>query len=742
MTMNEKQSAVKVQSMWRGQQTRSFIRSANNLMPVLIIPAIAGSGLRIEASALDEKYVGERVWMNAGMLAMSRLYRPSWNLQDVVQAKKYRSSLTRQPTFVEREAEANVKSAWLHHMSLSSDMVSERKGNRVRPFPGLEGVEYMSDSAITRTGSWVHAPVAKTLLKLGYMKGKNLDAAPYDWRLPPSITEERDQYLTRTKQQIERMYNDNFRRPVILLCHSMGCKMGHYFLNWVLQKYGQGWLDKYIHSYMPIGAPHCGVPLAVKAGLVGEGLSPEVDFLLANDSEGLILYRSWGSGGWLMPRILPKHIVPSVIRRREGELALCVVGPIPFGTLFRDRIKPPTEVRLGVKLVLPGYSQPVVAHSLYIPIPRNATELKVQESFYFALPNVDEDQVFCELSCFLEEPTMKVQSDSQARRVMNRVTQPIRRIKKSLSAMSREIAKAFGMGVRVGVSFPNTLRPCDFDKNQRKTMEVSLQTGPNTLFSKCSTTVQFKLKYQSADSMAPNDTDTPIAAIETPTDQIPIVHTNQDTVQYDALSGHQLFEMEGFIKMDDVIRKFYEEDPVGPRTMDPPPVKRVNAIYGINLPTEVSAVYRHRPAIVVGDDEANSRYILDTECQLDSTDKNCSFPWNWKDLEIEGGTVKETKNTMQTTLNEKGVPIEIPCCGDGTVPYWNLAHCKTWRPYLEELTVDELEGAGHRGILADTRFHELLKKYCVVQNQRTVALLKSYRYAGKATINLFSSEKC
>jgi hypothetical protein len=31
--------------------------------------------------------------------------------------------------------------------------------------------------------------------------------------------------------------------------------MGHYFLNFAKQTKGQEWLDKYIHTYMPVGAP-------------------------------------------------------------------------------------------------------------------------------------------------------------------------------------------------------------------------------------------------------------------------------------------------------------------------------------------------------------------------------------------------------------------------------------------------------------------------------------------------------
>lgn len=744
-SLNEKDAVTLLQSAWRGQNTRNSVKQAHQLMPVLIIPAIAGSGLRIEASALGQKYVGERVWMNAAMLAMSRVSRHCWNSESVEQAKAdLRLSLSKQQTFVEREAESKIKSAWLHHISLDSDMVSERKGNRVRPYIGLEGVEYMSDSAITQVGSWVHAPVVKTLLKLGYIKGKDLDAAPYDWRLPPSITEERDEYLTQTKEKIEQLYNANFRRPVILLCHSMGCKMGHYFLNWALQKHGQKWIDEHIYSYMPIGAPHCGVSLAVRAGLTGAGLSPEVDFLLADDSEGLILYRSWGSGGWLMPRVLPKHVVPSVVCRREGELAVMVSGPIRFGTLFRDRLKPPSELRLGIKVKLSGTTQPVVGYSKYVAVHEYDTELMFVENFYFAVPDLDEDKVVIAVSCFLEEPGGLIQSGSQLRRFTRWISTPFRPIKKALSATSRKIAKKMGTGARVGRTTTYTLRPRDFDENHQNILDVpALTKSVRRRFFFKSAPFKLKLKYHSAEymaSLAPNETKThPVAAIETPTDQIPISNSKQKEVKYDALSGHQLFDMEGFMKIDQVINKFYEEDPVGPRTLDAPPVKRVNAIYGINIPTEVCAVYRHRSVIVVGDDKEDSRYVLDSACELDNGGKNCNSPWNWENLDIDGGKLFETKNTAQKTLNEKGEPVEIPCCGDGTVPYWNLAHCKTWRPHLKELTVDELNGAGHRGILADTRFHSLLEKYCYVENQRTAALLSSVKTSGQGRTKNLSS---
>ena len=50
-----------------------------------------------------------------------------------------------------------------------------------------------------------------------------------------------------------------------------------------------------------------------------------------------------------------------------------------------------------------------------------------------------------------------------------------------------------------------------------------------------------------------------------------------------------------------LLDKCYGEDRLGPRTRsaaDAPPVKRVKAIYGVNLPTEIGAVYRRKARLL------------------------------------------------------------------------------------------------------------------------------------------------
>ena len=220
-----------IQKLWRrGQHTTAVLEDtrADILLPILIVPGVASSGLRIEQSGIDNpKYAGSRVWMNAAMLAAGRIMqqRDVLNAEEIKQAVLHPSRQTVQrlisdskdkgkqtilegtklvkdavlantasshntdsddrreeeDAFAQVEQACQVRSAWLHHMSLSPNMIDEREGNRVRPYQGLEGVEYLSDDSATKLGSWVHAPVTKYLVaELGYTKGKNLDGAPYE----------------------------------------------------------------------------------------------------------------------------------------------------------------------------------------------------------------------------------------------------------------------------------------------------------------------------------------------------------------------------------------------------------------------------------------------------------------------------------------------------------------------------------------------------------------------------------
>ena len=52
-----------------------------------------------------------------------------------------------------------------------------------------------------------------------------ITAAPYDWRLAPQHLESRDKYFTKLKEKIEWLFHNSGGRKVVILAHSMGCKV-------------------------------------------------------------------------------------------------------------------------------------------------------------------------------------------------------------------------------------------------------------------------------------------------------------------------------------------------------------------------------------------------------------------------------------------------------------------------------------------------------------------------------------
>jgi len=181
-------------------------------------------------------------------------------------------------------------------------------------------------------------------------------------------------------------------------------------------------------------------------------------------------------------------------------------------------------------------------------------------------------------------------------------------------------------------------------------------------------------------------------------------------VSYSSTTGTDLIRMEGLATSLRLVNETYKaNDPIGPLSLSSwqaPPVKNVVAIYGINLPTEVCGVYRRNPAGVQISSAALSLeqlFVLDKDAKLSKRGRESHV--------IEDGVILETKNTPQDIIDRS-------CCGDGgvqkksgdgTVAYWSLQHCRAWEGECN-VTVHEIDGAPHREILNDGRFHALLLK--------------------------------
>ena len=192
----------------------------------------------------------------------------------------------------------------------------------------------------------------------------------------------------------------------------------------------------------------------------------------------------------------------------------------------------------------------------------------------------------------------------------------------------------------------------------------------------------------------------------------------QRSRKYISCDTRQLLKEEGMIKVDSLLETTYADksDPVGPlsnSSWHAPPIKRVISIYGINHPTEVSAIYRRNPikhmpnaankTCQFSELELEPTFILEENAKLDS-----SFS---KTHTIRKGLILETSKSPQITTSEDGTQVVEFKSGDGSVPYWSLQHCRMWQgqgPAKCDVTVHEIDSVEHRAILNDSRFHNIL----------------------------------
>jgi lysophospholipase-3 len=158
----------------------------------------------------------------------------------------------------------HAQECWYRQLDLKFNATTREfyntKGIKLQPrdFGGVTGVDYVARWP-TGSGAFVgpyFAPLINALQTIGFVPGKNIRGAPYDWRLgydPENLYE-------KMKVLVEQMYAENGGAKVVLLAHSMGNLHVHAFLHSV----DQVWKDKYIDSFVAIAAPWSGAPKTVR----------------------------------------------------------------------------------------------------------------------------------------------------------------------------------------------------------------------------------------------------------------------------------------------------------------------------------------------------------------------------------------------------------------------------------------------------------------------------------------------
>jgi lysophospholipase-3 len=167
--------------------------------------------------------------------------------------------------------------------------------SRVIDWGGLRGIDYLdtdfSGNGLSFTSYF--GPLIKELQGVGYVAGKNLRGAPFDWR---KAVDPDGMYL-KMKTLIETMYTENGNLPVHILAHSMGNIHTGLMLTNVVD---QAWKDKYIASFISVAAPWSGSPKALRA-------------LISGDNFGL------GAGDWFS---LVDPLQIAKITRQSGGVVL------------------------------------------------------------------------------------------------------------------------------------------------------------------------------------------------------------------------------------------------------------------------------------------------------------------------------------------------------------------------------------------------------------------------------------
>lgn len=102
------------------------------------------------------------------------------------------------------------------------------------------------------------------------------------------------------KNTIEELSAKNDDKPVIILAHSLGNCVTHYFLSYIIHRFpkGQEWLDRYVHTFFAVGAPWLGAPKSIRGLVCGDKMGLDAFMSM---QEARMLSRSWASAPWLFP---------------------------------------------------------------------------------------------------------------------------------------------------------------------------------------------------------------------------------------------------------------------------------------------------------------------------------------------------------------------------------------------------------------------------------------------------------
>ncbi|KCV67529.1 hypothetical protein H696_06047 [Fonticula alba] len=247
--------------------------------PILYIPGFASSRLiawrRKSCSAMNIE-IGDVVWLNLEKVLHHNLFE---------------------------------EACWIKCMMLDIVDQTDPEGCKLRPEEGMGAIYDLLNGVL--------APVTAIFRNLVYYMAHHFSydissmlALPYDWRIAPKLLEDRDALFSKMKFDIEHTVRMN-RNPAIALCHSMGCKLFLYFVEWMKLHYPkihEEWFDAHIWMFVSVAPPLLGSVQSVRGMISGVGFS-----LPINSMDSRLMGVSFSSAHFLLPSniTIAENLVPA-----------------------------------------------------------------------------------------------------------------------------------------------------------------------------------------------------------------------------------------------------------------------------------------------------------------------------------------------------------------------------------------------------------------------------------------------
>ncbi|XP_066976870.1 lysosomal phospholipase A and acyltransferase-like [Macrobrachium rosenbergii] len=148
---------------------------------------------------------------------------------------------------------------------------------RIPGFGNTTTLEYLTPNR-RHYSIYMATMIEAVFLPLGYKRGVDLRGAPYDFRKAPN---EMQQYFENLREHIEEMYHETSQK-VVMLSHSMGSNIAHYFLI----RQTQEWKDRHIETLVSVSGAWGGTVKALQGFTTGYDLKEDAfDILKMREAE-------------------------------------------------------------------------------------------------------------------------------------------------------------------------------------------------------------------------------------------------------------------------------------------------------------------------------------------------------------------------------------------------------------------------------------------------------------------------